>query len=299
MILLFCEPGVEQEIRGGILNTTHPHSQAFWFHRRITDLKENITSDLSPRYIDIVKTPRKQSSGNRTSKTTDTSAEKLLNTLKEEQLYKTLDKNNVVSYNIKWTEKGVDPNLCFEHAQYIDKFCQDVSRMMKEGISRAAKKHSTELYGPLFEEVAQHTLFCQQFCCNFHGRDETLDEIKNYISGSSNTPFIIHGRSGCGKTSLVAMAAKLTRPWIGMEAAVVATSFPGSPPLPATRSEERSVAGRGGDPGNEVAVVVRFLGKTRHSSSIHLSLRSICLQLTRVYGIHSSSVPVVSFTVYL
>jgi ABC-type dipeptide/oligopeptide/nickel transport system ATPase subunit len=38
----------------------------------------------------------------------------------------------------------------------------------------------------------------------FQGRGDIIDKIKDYVIGNSNVPFILHGESGCGKTSLTA-----------------------------------------------------------------------------------------------
>ena len=38
-----------------------------------------------------------------------------------------------------------------------------------------------------------------------------FQRIKAYVTGNSENPLVIHGFSGCGKTSIMSMAAKLTK----------------------------------------------------------------------------------------
>ena len=35
--------------------------------------------------------------------------------------------------------------------------------------------------------------------------------IESYLTGESTAPLVVHGESGCGKTSIVAMAAKVAQ----------------------------------------------------------------------------------------
>lgn len=73
---------------------------------------------------------------------------------------------------------------------------------------------------------------------------------------NSQDPVVVHGESGCGKTSVMATAATMLQ-----------------------RIKSRSV------------VVLRFLGTTADSSSIRLMLSSVCKQISRAYGGGSSHIP--------
>ena len=248
MFLLFLLADSEEEIKHGILQGSWPNSQAFWFQRNITDMKDNVKNNSAAKYVDIEEVPEKLC-GNGETKGLDKTAETLLKSLKEKQISKVVDKSNIVSYNIKWGEKGVDTHSNEEHAQYIDKLCQDFFAKMKDSIQKAVKERTNpKLDDALFEDVVQHLACCRKICSSCCVPRAALDSIESYVTGQSNTPQVIHGQQGSGKTSLVAMAANKTHSWVGSEA----------------------------------AVVVRFLGTTHHSSKVHSLLQSICHQLRMV-----------------
>lgn len=41
-------------------------------------------------------------------------------------------------------------------------------------------------------------------CQVFEGRDDIINEVKRYIENDSCVPLTIYGKSGCGKTSVMA-----------------------------------------------------------------------------------------------
>ena len=48
---------------------------------------------------------------------------------------------------------------------------------------------------------------------NFHGRQELLQSIKEYLRSDSTLPFIVYGKSGMGRKSLVCKAARDSQKW--------------------------------------------------------------------------------------
>ena len=70
---------------------------------------------------------------------------------------------------------AIDPNSCEEHKEYIDRLCADFEDAMKSLIDTGIRdKESSSVRDPLFEEVVQHTTFCQAKCKLFYGRKETI-----------------------------------------------------------------------------------------------------------------------------
>ena len=257
MFFSFVQTDAEEEIKYGIPQGNSPNSQAFWFQRNITDMKDNVKNNSAAKYVDIEEVPKKLS-GKGETKGLDKTAKTLLKSLKVKQIPKVLDKNNVVSYNIKWGEKGLDTHSNEEYAQFIDKLCQDFFTKMKDSIQKAIKERKNpKLDDALFEEVVQHLVCCRKLCSSCCVPRGALDSIKSYVSGQGSTPLVIHGQQGSGKTSLVAMATNKIHSWAGSEA----------------------------------AVVVRFLGTTHHSSKVHSLLQSICHQLRMVLNVDCKNTP--------
>lgn len=159
-----------------------------------------------------------------------------------------------------WTDKGIDPAQSTKHAQYIEKLCVDfyekLTTMISEGI---AEKEAAEITDPVAEEIFQHSSFCQNKAKRFHGRSEFLNDIKETIKTVENRVVVLHGASGCGKTSLMAKIATKLQSWYQDE---------GSP-----------------------IVVLRFIRTSPDSSSIRLLLRSVCLQLCMATKEPITSVP--------
>ena len=49
---------------------------------------------------------------------------------------------------------------------------------------------------------------CQSINVNFDFQSFLGQDIEDYVRGPSQYPLVIHGKSGCGKTAVIAMAAK-------------------------------------------------------------------------------------------
>lgn len=265
VFFLFLLADSEEEIKQGILQGNSPNSQAFWFQRNITDMKDNVKNNSAAKYVDIEEVPKKLCDKGE-AKGLDKTSKTLLKSLKEKQIPKGLDKSNIVSYNIKWGEKGVDTHANEEHAQYIDKLCQDFFAKMKDSIQKAIKERKNpKLDDALFEDVVQHLACCREICSSCCVPRAALDSIKSYVTGQGSSSLVIHGQQGSGKTSLVAMAANKTQSWVGSKA----------------------------------AVVVRFLGSTHNSSKVHSLLQSICHQLRIVLKVDCKNAPQVCWYCYL
>lgn len=80
---------------------------------------------------------------------------------------------------------------------------------------------NSALESPLYQEVCQHVLFCQSKVEMFYGRKPTLQKICEYVKSSAHTPLVLHGKSGCGKTSIIAKAAHLVQEWTEKKVCIV------------------------------------------------------------------------------
>ena len=170
-----------------------------------------------------------------------------------------------MSYDIKWSEGGVDPSISDEHFQYIEKLCKDfydtLIQMINKGIE---EKESSDARDGFAEEIFQHGSFCQNKCKSFHGRKEFLEASREVLVNHENHAVVLHGESGCGKTSIMAKIVTKVKQWLEDDSAIV---------------------------------VLRFIGTTPESSGIRPLLRSVCVQLCRATGQNTENIPEVTFAI--
>ena len=95
-----------------------------------------------------------------------------------------------------------------------------------------------------FSHVVAHFICVLRFCL--------LQVAKDYILGMSNEPLVLHGSSGSGKTSVMAMIAKEAWSWMK----------------------------------SKPAIILRFIGTTPGSCSINSLLSSITQQVRKAYNMN-------------
>ena len=120
-------------------------------------------------------------------------------------------------------------------------------------------REAADIDDTLIKEVCQHASMCQEKSRIFHGREDVIAKIKAYLAVKSETkiaPLVVHGQSGCGKTSVIAKAAAIAK-----------------------KEHPNCVQ------------VTRFIGTTSESSTIAKLLYSVCCQLQRATGTKSDKVP--------
>lgn len=181
----------EEEVRNGLLDLKSPKDQCLCFIRTISNI--DLQHHKVWRFIDM------------NGKTLNTTAQAQLDTLKNDRIPQKLNSANVYRYQIDWSDDGVNESA---HAEYLAKFCQDFEAAVITLVDRAAFKLNASADGT-FSESLEHAHTCISKCAQFLGREDILNEIQNHVAGSSREPFVIHGRSGCGKTSVMAKAASM------------------------------------------------------------------------------------------
>jgi hypothetical protein len=239
----------EDEIHNGILKANAPNKHCLWFRRNINNFSDAAinSKNISRFYTDFA------------ADGIDTEATALLKDLKENHVEKTLDAERIIDYDVEWgAEKGIDPTSCVEHEKYIEKLCSDFQQKLAENIVQGIKeREQLDIKDRLYEEMFQHIAICQEKCEMFHGRRLELESIKEYLNTESNqSPLVVYGQSGSGKTSLIAMAARQCKKDVGR------------------------------------AVVMRFLGTTQQSCNIRTVLVSLCQQIYRIYELESDTISV-------
>ncbi|XP_033761972.1 NACHT domain- and WD repeat-containing protein 1-like isoform X2 [Pecten maximus] len=240
----------EKEIQMGLLSLDKEKAgkSCLWFNRVIKNIEKEEASYQLSRYMECLGPEKKVQK-----------AQHLLADLKQRQIVDRLPEKNIISYSVSWTDKGevkqdgINPGVT-EHKKYLKKLVDDFVKAVTDMITASIKeREASSNTDPLFTECLQHIRFSQQKCANFHGRETTLEKIKTYLTTPNAKPLVIHGMSGCGKTSIMAMAAKLVPSWMN---------------------------------NTEPVVVIRFLGTTPDSSNINSLLMSIIQQINIIYGYH-------------
>ncbi|PAA49519.1 hypothetical protein BOX15_Mlig013297g3 [Macrostomum lignano] len=214
---------------------------ALLFRREISDLRERESDVTSARFADT------NASGG-----LDETVFKKLQDLKKQQIPGLLPSENSIEYRVTWQ------SLVESDPSYKNRLASDCENHLRRLIERAVRDLSELESNTLYTEVLQHSHQCVNYVSQFQGREDTMGAVRDYIVGPSRRPLVIHGCSGCGKTSVLARAGNLARQW-----------------LPET---ERDSA----------VVLFRFLGTSPATSSIRQTLRSLCQQIETVIGQSSS-----------
>ncbi|XP_076319840.1 NACHT and WD repeat domain-containing protein 2 isoform X1 [Tachypleus tridentatus] len=234
----------EREVINGILNTRNTRSHCLAYVRQINNINmANLR--VASQFIDI------------SNRTVDAEAQKLLSNLRDERLPAKIEHPNYIKYTVEWSGKdGLNPEA---HKDYLKHFTSHFYRHIIKLVDRAMRKEDLSSQGQIVTEILQHLHACNNAVQIFQGRKEELEAIRQYIKGSSDQPYILHGEGGCGKTSLLAKAASMVPLWCGQEIKPV--------------------------------IILRFLGTTPDSSSIVPMLTSICEQISYNFILPWTDIP--------
>ena len=67
---------------------------------------------------------------------------------------------------------------------------------------------------PLYIEVQQHWLCTRANLEHFYEQGQYIQSINNYISSQADTPLIVYGVSGCGKSAILSnIASSVSKPY--------------------------------------------------------------------------------------
>lgn len=149
---LFLMSVTEIEISKGVLNIDAVEDHCLWFKRNIKNIEHQ-------NYDEYVKKYRECPNISEDFR----ESQELLENLKEEKMYLKIPTDNILSYEIPWTPEGVDPKANEEHRNYLTELGRDFQYRLQHLIENSiAKKNKMALNDQLYEEVKQHTLFCQK-----------------------------------------------------------------------------------------------------------------------------------------
>ncbi|KAK3802261.1 hypothetical protein RRG08_004547, partial [Elysia crispata] len=234
----------EREVEHGILKANDVDEHCLAYIRDISNMNTTLLR-IASKFVDFA------------ARSVDNEAQKLLKILRDEKLPKKMPTSNTARFTVDWSGKeGIDEVL---HKEYFETFCTHFYENVTRLVDNAMAKHERLASDPIYLEPLQHLHACNRYCKAFQGREDVVDKIKEYVLGDNHLPLVLHGQSGCGKTSLMAKAASQ----------VVTSWFSGRP----------------------VVMALRFLGTTPGSSTIIPLLTSYCQHLSVMYNQPLEDIP--------
>ena len=191
--------------------------------RHLKGVERDLNNCLARRFIDA--------SGKEGDWSVDCSMQSRLSKLKTERVPTVLPQKHIRKYDASWEGKGLCPESNKENDQYLNRLCEDFEADVKELIHDTCAKVTDRDEDPLLKEILHHAVFCQTKCSTFCGREDVLSDVESYMkkSAGNGQPLIVHGTSGCGKTSVLAVIAQRAKDWLGM-APVIIVRFLGTSP---------------------------------------------------------------------
>lgn len=262
----------ENEITSGVIdNGQSSNETCYVLIRKIPDIDQHIKDTSGSRFTDIIsKEPDTQH--------IDEEAQSLLKELRDVKIKNCLPESNLTKMDIEWSVSGAAVSIeqfqdidvvkyaqkminnreivAYKHKEYLDKICSDFFKKISKLINQGSLKQM-EMYDELSTELLQHFHLSKTRCDMFEGREELLERAEAYVSDVNKChPLVIHGNSGCGKTSVIAkvMEATCNGVW---------------------KSGHK----------HSYTVIARFLGTTTKTSNVHQLLVNMCVQLACIFDV--------------
>ena len=132
------------------------------------------------------------------------------NDYEEAQSFKNRVLDNIVEQNIlKTTTKQIDKENLDE--KYLQEFEARVLDFLKAQIDLQKQQENKKHHTPLQEEKIAQESYATQKKVNFIAQEEMLKAIQEYIDGTNNQALVLYGKSGSGKSALIAKAIEETK----------------------------------------------------------------------------------------
>ncbi|XP_071146752.1 uncharacterized protein [Mytilus edulis] len=214
----------EIEVNKGILTAKEPNVHSSIYQRDLNGL--DITDDTIKKYVDTTMENGKM--------VFDEEA-KLLREKIRKQIPSALKKSGRIhQYQVKWHNGGINPEKHVEQRDYIRNLCDDLIKDICELIDKAREDQKdlirTEYYTD-YQEVLHHQHFCKLKCETFCGRDDVLQQAKEYIlTDKSGKPLILYAPLGAGKTSVMSKILQNLPEWFKKEPHIGIIRFLGTSP---------------------------------------------------------------------
>lgn len=235
----------EEEIQEGILLKGSIVDRTLCYTRNLHGIKEDESNSTAlKRYIELDD-----------NATEHKHSFYLLEDLKTIKIPDKVPPSNRKNYDIVWTGTSLEKSKDPKHSQYIDNFCDDFVDDMKTIISKEiSKNEQISRKSQVVTEALHHAKFCKRKCEIFCGQENIILSVIKYVQepNESHLPLVIYGKSGFGKTTLLAHVASNLQKWVR----------------------------------TDLVLVVRFLGTSPSSSTLKMMILSVMQQLCEVFSLH-------------
>ncbi|CAF1291712.1 unnamed protein product [Adineta ricciae] len=172
-----------------------------------------------------------------------TEIQQLLKNVKTD-LHQALDPSDVYTYQVRWKDDS-------DRTKYLNRFFEEFYQAVKAQVDLHLKIYERKRDDKLYNQVLEHAIQSNLLAERFFPRPEIFEQIKAYLTSTTNEPCVLVGESGTGKSSIMAKIVNEIPKW-----------YPQS---------------------NSISVIVRFLGATPSSSDIRRPLISIIEQICLIY----------------
>jgi hypothetical protein len=179
----YLASATEQEIRAGALAVDDAADHVYCFFRTITGLPHDATST---QYEDIVDGELDDDAGTRLARLKGRLADWV--------------PGNVETYQADWVTAAKTPTT-----DHIQRLCTEVrehlAAVIRRRFAEGADMTALEI------EDAAHRRFADERAAVFVGRQQPRAAIASYLANPSGHLLVVHGKSGSGKSALMARAA--------------------------------------------------------------------------------------------
>ena len=155
----------------------------------------------------------------------DTDAQERLKRLRDVDIPKRLNKENIVKLKAKWSDKG--GINATDNSEYLHKLCESFYSKMVWLIDQNLMERDDD-EDEHARELRECLNFRNKWSRIFFGRAELLALVKRYITDKGrDTPMVLYGESGTGKTALVAKCAREVKAWLPDSSPITVVRFLG------------------------------------------------------------------------
>ncbi|KAG5260928.1 hypothetical protein AALO_G00298090 [Alosa alosa] len=167
---------LDWEVEQGLSTLSPPEAFCHCYKRIIPDLLYNLCSEHAANYIDLLK------GQGEVNPTLHAAHQRTI-----QNIHSKLRHTNIYERNVGWGRRGLSPKHNRSHLFYTERLCSHFQRTVTSSLNRDK--------GHVF-------------------RQEVLMEIRRVVEGAPQTPVIVLGEPGWGKSTTLAKVALLMPSWI-------------------------------------------------------------------------------------